>query len=78
VAVMKVSEISKFLTDRYLGLVPQSTWGETAFFYNPGQKLKRGTYFVTIKEKDGDNDKASDLNREGVFRVNFGLEKKLF
>ena len=36
--------------------------------------LKRGIYFCTIKEKDGDNDKASNLHRYAVFRVNFGID----
>jgi hypothetical protein len=75
---MTPEEMSKFLFDRYEGLIPQNTWGETSFFYNPGFKLSRGTYFVTIKEKDGDNDKASELDREGVFRINFGMAKKEF
>lgn len=30
-------------------------------------------YFCTIKEKNGDNDKASDLDRDGVFRVSLGV-----
>ena len=35
-------------------------------------------YFVTIKEKDGANDKASNLDRENVFRLSFGTDKKDF
>jgi hypothetical protein len=31
---------------------------------------------LTIKEKDGENDKSSNLNRDGVFRVNFRFPKK--
>ena len=54
------------------------TWGECSFFYNPGNLSPRGTYFCTIKEKDGDNDKASELNRENVFRLNFGIKKTTF
>ncbi len=33
---------------------------------------------MTIKEKDGDNDKSSNLNRDNVFRVNLGIRKKTF
>jgi hypothetical protein len=40
--------------------------------------LKRGVYFLTLKEKDGDNDKASNLDRENIFRINFGISKKIF
>lgn len=55
-----------------------NSWGETGIFYNPGNKFKRGVYVLTIKEKDGDNDRASDLNREGVYRLNFGIKRETF
>lgn len=60
------------------GTVPVETWGEVAFFYNPGQQLKRGTYFATIKAKDGENDRASALDRDGVWRLNVGIPPALF
>ncbi|MEP0520078.1 MAG: DUF6194 family protein [Hyphomicrobiales bacterium] len=72
------SEISEYLVQTFEGLVPTSSWGEFSFFYNPESALPRGTYFCTLKEKDGDNDKASNLNRAAVFRVNFGLPSKAF
>ncbi|GAA0476053.1 DUF6194 family protein [Parasphingorhabdus litoris] len=53
-------------------------WGETAFFHNPGDRLPRGTYFATIKEKDGENDQGSHLDREGVWRLNIGTPVKAF
>ena len=40
--------------------------------------LKRGVYILTVKEKDGDNDKGSGLNRENVYRVNLGIRKSTF
>lgn len=51
------------------------TWGETSYFYNPGRQFARGTYFLTVKSKDGANDSASMLDRDGVFRLNMGLPK---
>lgn len=54
------------------------SWGEKGIFYNPKGILKRGVYVLTIKEKDGDNDKASLLNRDNVYRVNVGLRKQTF
>jgi len=75
---MSPQELSDFILSRYQGLVPQNTWGETSFFYNPDLKLARGTYFVTVKEKDGGNDKASKLDRDGIFRLNFGTNKQTF
>jgi hypothetical protein len=55
------------------GVVPKASWGETSLFYNPGKALPHGVYFCTIKEKDGANDQASNLNRDGVFRLAIGL-----
>lgn len=52
--------------------------GEKGIFYNPHNVLKRGVYILTIKEKDGDNDKGSNLDRQGVYRVNLGIRKKTF
>ena len=40
--------------------------------------LKRGVYILTVKEKDGDNDKGSDLNGENVCRVNLEMRKSTF
>jgi hypothetical protein len=60
------------------GAVPINAWGETSYFYNPGNRLKRGTYFATIKEKDGENDRASRLDRTGIWRLNIGISKATF
>ncbi|MFN8949126.1 MAG: DUF6194 family protein [Alphaproteobacteria bacterium] len=67
-----------FLTSELEGVVPLSAWGEVSYFYNPGHKLKRGTYFATIKQKDGNNDKGSSIDREGVWRLNIGLTKRTY
>lgn len=51
---------------------------ERGFFYNPDGSLPRGIYFATIKEGDGPHDKASQLNRAGVYRLSVGLGKKAY
>ncbi len=51
---------------------PKASWGETAFFVNPAGRLKNGTYFATIKDHDGDNDRASGLSRPGLWRLSLG------
>lgn len=70
--------IIKYLILNYPGLKIIEAYGETNLFYNPHDLLKRGIYFCTLKNKDGENDKASHLYREDVFRMNFGLSKKKF
>lgn len=66
------------MTGEFNHVVAKASWGETAFFVNPGGRLPSGSYFATLKEKDGDNDRASNLDREGVFRLNFGPGRKPF
>jgi hypothetical protein len=61
------------LTTRFDGLAPKASWGETSLFYNPNLALTNGVYFCTVKVHDGANDKASALDREGVFRLAVGL-----
>jgi len=70
---MNSTDIVSTITSRLPDVVPKSSWGETSLFYNPGRKLPNGVYFCTIKDHDGENDKASQLNRPGVFRVAIGL-----
>ena len=72
---MNPETIVKKITDDFYGVVPKSSWGETSLFYNPGKVLPNGVYFCTIKEKNGENDKSSELDRTGIFRVSIGINK---
>lgn len=75
---MTPDEILKYCLENLDGTVIVSSWGERGIFYNPDGKLKRGVYILTVKEKDGDNDKASNLDRKDVYRVNLGIKKSTF
>ena len=72
---MNVSSITQHIVKTYPHIHPVAAWGETSFFYNPDKQLPRGVYFATIKEKDGENDRASNLDRADVFRLNIGISK---
>ena len=52
--------------------------GGKGIFYNPGHVFKRGVYILTVKEKDGDNDKGSKLDRPGIYRVNLSIRMDMF
>jgi hypothetical protein len=65
--------VGQAILTAYDGVVPIQSWGETSFFYNPGLALARGAYFCTLKEHDGENDRASALDRPGVYRLSFGV-----
>jgi len=68
---MKVEKLVQRIMSSFDGVTIKDTYGETTFFYNPGGKLPNGSYFCTIKEQDGPNDKSSNLNREGFYRLSF-------
>lgn len=75
---MKPDDILAYCLKNLTGTILVESWGERGIFYNPNHTLKRGTYVLTIKEKDGANDKSSHLNRQGIYRVNLGLKKPSF
>ncbi len=75
---MTPDAIALWIGKNFDHVIPKSSWGETALFVNPEGRLPYGSYFATLKEKDGDNDKASDLDRQGIFRLNFGPGRKAF
>jgi hypothetical protein len=75
---MEESTIAGYICENFPGIIATAAWGETSFFYNPGKALPRGVYFATLKAKDGDNDRASDLNRPSVFRLNIGVSKATY
>ncbi len=51
---MKAEEILNYCLENLEGTVLVESWGEKGIFYNPENKLKRGIYILTIKEKDGE------------------------
>ena len=75
---MTPEEILQYCLENLEGTVRRESWGESGIFYNPGGVLKRGVYVLTVKEKDGANDRASRLDRPGVYRVNLGLRKETY
>ena len=75
---MKPDEILDYCLSSLEGTTLVESWGEKGVFYNPNHILKRGVYVLTVKEKDGANDRSSNLNRQGIYRVNLGLRKTTF
>lgn len=75
---MQIKDIVEKIVNDFEGVRPKSSWGETSLFYNPGKLLPNGVYFCTLKEKNGENDKASDLDRESIFRLSIGISKATY
>lgn len=75
---MTIEEIIDDLLSRFGHLSIKKTWGETSIFLNPNNASAHGSYFLTLKESDGMNDEASNLDRDGIFRVSFGISRSSF
>jgi hypothetical protein len=75
---MKIEKIVDDLLNRFNHLAVKKTWGETSLFFDPNEVSAHGSYFVTIKESDGANDQASNLDRDGIFRVSFGVSRNSY
>jgi hypothetical protein len=75
---IKPNEIITTITTNLEGVKPKETWGEHSLFYNPNNVLPNGVYFCTIKEKNGENDKSSNLSRENIFRLSIGISKNTY
>lgn len=73
---MTPSQWESWILTHYSGIVVTDAYRERSFFYNPDGSLPKGVYFATIKESDGPRDKASRLDREGVYRLSTGIGKK--
>ena len=52
----------------------EENFGYIFYFVGDDHRLS----FVTIANSDNDYDNVSNLNREGVFRINIGVSKKTF
>src|SRR5581483_3929167 len=63
------------------GGAPEISWGDSFFIYDPNRDLPEAHRFpfATIVTKDyGEFDNASDLDRDGVFRLNVGVSRATF
>lgn len=49
---------------------PEVAWGDVFFYYSPDGTVPRTQPFATIVTKDYPDDRCSQLNRPGTFRVN--------
>jgi hypothetical protein len=60
---------------------PEIAWGDSFFFYDPDRNIPADNRlpFATIVTKDYTGfDESSDLNRDGVFRLNIAVGRRKF
>jgi hypothetical protein len=70
---MNQSEVEAFVTEME-NVQREENFGYIFFFVGDDHRLP----FVTIGHSDNDFDDVSNLNREGVFRINIGISKATF
>jgi hypothetical protein len=75
---MDEASITQSIIDTFVGVHPVDAWGDTFFFYNPDGERPDEVYFATLKSKDDDYDRASNLDRPSVFRLNIGISKPTY
>lgn len=75
---VSIEQIIEYCLSEFEGLVVDKNWGERGLFYNPDKKLPKGIYVLTFKEKNGQNDRASKLDRDNTYRLNLGVSKTTF
>ena len=63
IVIIESEYVIEYCLDNLDGTILVRSWGEKGIFYNPGGTLKRGVYVLTVKEKDGENDKSSQRGR---------------
>jgi hypothetical protein len=87
---MDEASITRYIEETFAGVDvvhpevsggPEIAFGDTFFIYDPDRTLapKHRFPFATIVTKDyGDFDRASNLNRPGVIRLNIGVSKDTY
>lgn len=87
---MNQATIIEYITQTFSGVYvvraetsggPEIAWGDTFFIYDPQGDLepRQQFPFATIVTKDyGDFDRASNLNRSEVFRLNIGIGRDTY
>lgn len=71
---MSLQKVERYITESLENVQGLESFGYRLFFYGNDHVLP----FVSIAKSDNEYDSVSNLNREGVFRVNIGVSKETF
>lgn len=73
-----LESIIHYITTTFAAVQAVENWGDLFFYYNPDDKLPNEIYFATLKSQDDAYDRASNLDRPSIFRLNIGLSKTIY
>ena len=68
------AEVARYIRDAFENVEAMDSYGYTMFFYGSERMLP----FVTLIAADNEDDKVSDLDRQGAFRINIGVSKDTY
>jgi len=71
---MSIEELKTYIIQNFQNVNIVELDGDLFFMYDNNDKLP----FATIITKDNEYDSTSNLNREGFYRLNVGLDKDTF
>jgi hypothetical protein len=71
---MTIEEITAYILSNFKNVNITEANGDLFFMYDQEKMMP----FATIVTSDNDFDSVSQLNREGFFRLNIGIDKTLF
>jgi len=71
---MTIETIKNYILQNFEKVHVTEADGDLFFMYDQNEMMP----FATIVTKDNDYDKVSNLNREGFFRINIGIDKDTF
>lgn len=71
---MTDTEIAQYILDTFPDVETTENFGYKFFFYGAERMLP----FATLIAADNAYDRASDLNRPGVYRLNIGVSRETF
>lgn len=71
---MDEASLARYILETFDDAHQVAAEGVSFFFRGPDRKFP----FATIVTRDNDFDRASNLDRPGVFRLNIGIEKATF
>lgn len=78
-ASMDAAEIAGYISETFEGIDVVEANGDSFYFYDPGQTLRpdRRLPFATLVTTDA-HDQVSNLNRDGVYRLNIGVARETY
>ena len=71
---MDETSITQYILDTFAKVEMTTAQGYTFFFYGSDHKLP----FVTLATQDDEYDRASNLDRDAVFRLNIGVSRETY